>query len=56
VIQVNYCNYDRVSVERMGELVESLREDQVPDPARGPKPEPHDRTARILSGIGGDGA
>ncbi len=56
VIQVNYCNYDRVSVERMGELVESLREDQVPDPARGPKPEPHDRTARILSGIGGEGA
>ena len=50
VIQVNYCNYDRVGPDRMAEIVSKLREDDVPEPARGPKPEPHDRTARILSG------
>ncbi|MGH2711953.1 MAG: NADH-quinone oxidoreductase subunit NuoE [Actinomycetota bacterium] len=50
VIQVNYCNYDSVSQDRMAEIVAELREDRVPEPARGPKPEPHDRTAHILSG------
>lgn len=54
VVQVNYCNYDRVSVERMGELVERLRAGEVPDPARGPKPVPHDETSRILAGLGDD--
>ena len=53
VVQVNYCNYDRVDEERMLELIERLRSDEVPEPARGPKPEPHDRTARILSGVDG---
>ncbi len=55
VVQVNYCNYDRVSEERVAELIERLREDDVPEPARGPKPVPHDRTARLLSGMGVDG-
>ena len=54
VIQVNYCNYDRVTTERMGELVERLRAGEVPEPARGPKPVPHDETARILAGLGDD--
>ena len=54
-VQINYCNYDRVDEDRMAELIGALREDQVPQPARGPKPEPHDRTARILSGIGDGG-
>jgi NADH-quinone oxidoreductase subunit E len=53
VVQVNYCNYDRVGEERMVELIEKLRGGDVPEPARGPKPEPHDRTARILSGAEG---
>ena len=52
VVQVNYCNYDRVSEERLLEMIEGLRNDDVPEPSRGPKPQPHDRTARILSGIG----
>jgi NADH-quinone oxidoreductase subunit E len=55
VLQVNYCNYDRVSEDGMAEMIERLRADDVPEPARGPKPEPHDRTARLLTGLGADG-
>lgn len=54
-VQVNYCNYDRVSADGIARMIESLRGDEPPEPARGPKPEPHDRTARILSGIGDAG-
>jgi NADH-quinone oxidoreductase subunit E len=51
VIQVNYCNYDRVSADRMAEIIEQLRADQIPEPSRGPKPEPHQRTSELLSGV-----
>jgi NADH-quinone oxidoreductase subunit E len=52
VVQVNYCNYDRVSEERLLELLERLRADDPPDPSRGPLPKPHDNTARLLAGLG----
>jgi NADH-quinone oxidoreductase subunit E len=55
VIQVNYCNYDRVSEQGLLEMIERLRSDDVPDASRGPKPEPHDRTARLLTGLGAAG-
>jgi NADH-quinone oxidoreductase subunit E len=55
VVQVNYCNYDRVSEDRIAEMIERLQQDDVPEPARGQKPVPHDRTARLLSGMGTDG-
>jgi NADH-quinone oxidoreductase subunit E len=54
VVQVNYCNYDRVNEDGVAGLVERLRNDDVPDPSRGPKPVPHDATARILAGLGDD--
>ena len=54
VVQVNYCNYDRVTEDGVAGLVDRLRNDDVPDPARGPKPVPHDATARILAGLGDD--
>jgi len=54
VVQVNYCNYDRVSDEGVAELIGSLRAGEVPPPARGPKPAPHDETSRILAGLGDD--
>ena len=53
VVQVNYCNYDRVNEDRLLEMIGKLRDDDVPEPARGPKPEPHERTARMLSGVDG---
>ncbi|HEV3473861.1 MAG TPA: NAD(P)H-dependent oxidoreductase subunit E [Actinomycetota bacterium] len=54
VVQVNYCNYDRVTEDEVAEMVERLRNDDVPEPSRGPKPVPHDATARILAGLGDD--
>ncbi|HEX6263107.1 MAG TPA: NAD(P)H-dependent oxidoreductase subunit E [Actinomycetota bacterium] len=54
VVQVNYCNYDRVSEEGVVELIEALRAGEPPPPARGPKPAPHGATSRILAGLGDD--
>lgn len=54
VVQVNYCNYDRVTADGIAELIERLRSDDAPEPARGPKPLPHDATARVLAGLGDD--
>ena len=57
VVQVNYCNYDRVTEEGLLEMLERLRRDDVPEPARGSKPVPHDATSRLLAGTReGDGA
>lgn len=54
VVQVNYCNYARVSEEALVEMIERLRSGDVPEPSRGPKPVDHAATARILSGMGDD--
>ena len=57
VVQVNYCNYDRVSEEQLLDMLERLRRDDVPEPPRGPKPVPHDATSRLFAGsVEGDGA
>jgi NADH-quinone oxidoreductase subunit E len=56
VLQVNYCNYDRVSLESLKEMVERLRAGDIPEPSRGPKPVDHAATARILSGLGDERA
>jgi NADH-quinone oxidoreductase subunit E len=55
VVQVNYCNYDRVTEERLLELLEAFRNDDVPQPARGPAPLPHADTSRLLAGMGRPG-
>lgn len=52
VVQVNYCNYDRVTEEGLLDMLDRLRGDDVPPPARGQAPVPHDRTARLLAGMG----
>jgi NADH-quinone oxidoreductase subunit E len=52
VVQVNYCNYDRVTDEQLGDMLDGLRRDEPPEPSRGPTPLPHDRTARLLAGLG----
>ena len=54
VVQVNYCNYDRVTEEQLLGLVEKLRADDPPPPARGPAPRDHAATSRILAGLGDD--
>ena len=51
VVQVNVANHDRVTPERMGEIVESLRTGEVPEPARGPAVESFRAASRILAGL-----
>lgn len=52
VVQVNYCNYHRVTEGRLRELLEGLRVGRPPDPDAGPAPLDHAATARILAGLG----
>ena len=56
VVQVNYVNYDRVDEEGIVEMIDRLREGDVPEPPRGPKPVDHAETARILATLGDDRA
>jgi NADH-quinone oxidoreductase subunit E len=51
VVQVNYCNYDRVTGEGFLDMIEKLRAGDVPQPPRGPKPVDHRQTSRILAGV-----
>ena len=55
VVQVNYCNYDRVTEEQLLDMLERLRADDVPSPSRGPAPLPHADTSRVLAGMGRPG-
>lgn len=51
VVQIDFVNHDRVTPERMAELVEELRQGGVPDPARGRAPEDLKHASRILAGL-----
>jgi NADH-quinone oxidoreductase subunit F len=55
VLQINYCNYDKVTEEGLIEMIEGLRSGEAPAPPRGPKPVDHQATSRILAGLGGSG-
>ncbi len=54
VVQVNYANYDRVDEDGIVAMLDSLREGDVPQPPRGPKPVDHAATSRILANLGDD--
>jgi NADH-quinone oxidoreductase subunit E len=54
VVQVNYCNYYRVSAETLLGMIERLRAGEIPEPSHGATPVDHAATARILSGLGDD--
>ncbi|HWC72009.1 MAG TPA: NADH-quinone oxidoreductase subunit NuoE [Actinomycetota bacterium] len=51
VVQVDVANHDRVTPERMREIVASLRAGDVPEPARGPAVESFRAASRILAGL-----
>jgi NADH-quinone oxidoreductase subunit E len=53
VAQVNAANHDRVTPERMREIVGTLRAGTVPAPARGPAVESFRHASRILAGLEG---
>lgn len=50
-VQVNFANHDRVSPQRMRELIASLRDGEVPDPSRGPAIGSFKRASRVLAGL-----
>lgn len=56
VVQIDFANHDRVTPERMRELVDRLRTGEVPAPARGEAPADLRHASRILAGIEEDGA
>jgi NADH-quinone oxidoreductase subunit E len=50
VVQIDFANHDRVTPDRMRELVDSLRRGEVPTPARGEAPKDFRDASRILAG------
>ncbi len=54
VVQVNVANHDVVTPERMREIVSSLREGAVPEPARGPAVASFRAASRMLAGLDED--
>jgi NADH-quinone oxidoreductase subunit E len=51
VVQIDFANHDRVTPERMRELIEELRAGTVPVPARGEPPADFRHASRILAGL-----
>jgi NADH-quinone oxidoreductase subunit E len=51
VVQVNVANHDRVTPERMTEIVAALRGGEVPEPARGAAVDSFKAASRILAGL-----
>jgi NADH-quinone oxidoreductase subunit E len=51
VVQVDFMNHDRVTPERMRELIAALRAGEVPRPSRGTPPADFRQASRILAGM-----
>jgi NADH-quinone oxidoreductase subunit E len=49
--QINAANHDRVTPDRMRELIRALRDGQVPEPARGPAVDSFRSASRVLAGL-----
>ena len=57
LVQIDFANHDRVTPERMRELVASLRAGEVPEPSMGRAPEDFRDASRLLAGLeAGEGA
>jgi NADH-quinone oxidoreductase subunit E len=56
VAQIDLCNHDEVTPERMRELIAQLRAGDVPEPARGPSFESFRAASRALAGLEAAGA
>jgi NADH-quinone oxidoreductase subunit E len=55
-VQVNFANHDRVTPERMRELVAAVRAGEVSEPARGPAVGSFKEACRLLAGLEPEGA
>ena len=50
-VQVNFANHDRVTPERVRELIAGLRDGSVPEPSRGPAMGSLKEASRALAGL-----
>lgn len=55
VVQVSFANYDRVTKERLAEMIDALRRDEPPAPSRGAFPGDFSKASRILAGLEAEG-
>ena len=55
-VQINFVNHDRVTPERMRELIAGLRAGDVPSPSRGPAVLSLRAASRVLAGLDAEGA
>jgi NADH-quinone oxidoreductase subunit E len=55
-VQINFANHDRMTPERMGELVAALRDGDVPSPSRGAPVASFKAASRTLAGLDAEGA
>jgi len=53
-VQINFADHDNVSPVRIRELITSLREGSVPEPARGPAMKSFRHASRVLAGFDDD--
>jgi NADH-quinone oxidoreductase subunit E len=51
VVQINSANHDRVTPERMGEMIAALRAGETPEPSRGSAVATFREASRILAGL-----
>jgi len=51
VVQIDFANHDRVTPERMRELIDMLRAGEVPTPSRGSAPRDFKHASLILAGL-----
>ena len=51
VVQIDFANHDRVTPERMAELIASIRAGGAPAPSRGVAPRDFRHASRILAGV-----
>jgi NADH-quinone oxidoreductase subunit E len=57
LVQIDFANHDRVTPERVVELVAALRAGEIPTPSRGRAPKDFREASRILAGgWGGSGS
>jgi NADH-quinone oxidoreductase subunit E len=50
-VQIDFCNHDKVTPERMRELIAALSSGDVPEPSRGRAMESFAHASRVLAGL-----
>jgi NADH-quinone oxidoreductase subunit E len=55
-VQINFANHDRVTPDRIGELIGALRAGEVPEPSRGSALGSFKEASRVLAGLEPEGA